>query len=84
MVKRTTLLLDEETRAAARDLAHEYKCSISEAIRRSVVRQRDAVVGVATGKRAMRKRALKTLFRLFADNDAAAEVRRLKTEDAGF
>jgi hypothetical protein len=84
MVKRTTLLLDEETQAAARDLAHEYKCSVSEAIRRSVVRQRDAMFGTPAGKRTERKRALKALFKLFADNDAREEVRRLKAEDAGF
>jgi len=29
-------------------------------------------------------RALRRLFDLFAENDAAAEVRRLKAEDAGF
>jgi len=84
MASRTTLVLDEEAREAARQLARRYGCSLSEAMRRALVRQRDADVGVPAGRRRERARALRRLFDLFAENDPAAEVRRLKAEDQGF
>jgi hypothetical protein len=84
MAPRTTLVLDEEAREAARQLARRYGCSLSEAMRRALVRQRDADVGVPAGRRRERARALRRLFDLFAENDPAAEVRRLKAEDQGF
>jgi len=84
MVHRTTLLLDDETRAAARELAGRHDCSVSEAIRRAVVRQRDAELGLPAKRRRERLRTLRRLFALFEGNDAATEVRRLKSEDAGF
>ena len=43
---RTTLILDEETQKAARELAARYGCSFSEAIRRAVLRHRANVFGV--------------------------------------
>jgi hypothetical protein len=84
MASRTTLVLDDESRQAARQLARLYGCSLSEAMRRALVRQRDADVGVPAARRRERVRALRRLFDLFEDNDAAAEVRRLKEEDRGF
>jgi hypothetical protein len=84
MASRTTLVLDDESRQAARQLARRYGCSLSEAMRRALVRQRDADVGVPAGRRRERARALRRLFDLFAENDPAAEVRRLKAEDQGF
>jgi hypothetical protein len=84
MASRTTLVLDEEARAAARELARRYRCSVSEAIRRSVIRQRDAELGVTLERRRGRTQALRRLFKLFEGNDPAEEVRRLKSEDAGF
>jgi hypothetical protein len=84
MASRTTLVLDEEAREAARQLARRYGCSLSEATRRALVRQRDAEVGVPPGRRSERGRALRRLFDLFGGNDPAAEVRRLKAEDRGF
>jgi len=84
MASRTTLVLDEKARAAARQLARLYRCSVSEAIRRSVVRQRDLAVGVPADRRRQRSRALKRLFSLFEGNDPVREVRRLKAEDEGF
>lgn len=84
MSKRTTLILDDDARQAARELAHRYGCSTSEAIRRAVVRQRDAVVGIPPTKRQERVRILERLFELFHDHDPAEEVRRLKEEDEGF
>jgi hypothetical protein len=84
MAHRTTLLLDDKARTAARDLARQYGCSVSEAIRRSVIHQRDLTVGLPAGRRAVRARALRRAFKLFAGNDPAAEVRSLKAQDAGF
>lgn len=84
MATRTTLVLDEQVRAAARELARRYGCSVSEAIRRSVIRQRDVELGLPSGRRRQRVLALKRLFDLLADNDPADEVRRLKAEDEGF
>ena len=81
---RTTLVLDPEARAAARQLARRYGCSVSEAIRRSLVRQRNAELGVPAARRRQRTATLRRLIGLFDDNDAAEEVRRLKAEDAGF
>lgn len=84
MGKRTTLILDEEARRAARQLAAEYGCSMSEAIRRAVVRQRDAVYGLTPGRSQERREILMRLFRLFEGHDADEEIRRLKAEDEGF
>ncbi len=84
MAHRTTLLLDDDTRQAARQLALRYGCSMSEAIRRAVVRHRDAVFGVPAESRRERRRVLERLFDLFAGHDAEEEVRRLKAEDLGF
>lgn len=84
MAHRTTLLLDDATRAAARDLARAYGCSVSEAIRRSVIHQRDLAVGLPAGRRVQRTRALRRAFELFEGNDAAAEIKRLKQQDEGF
>lgn len=81
---RTTLVLDEKARAAARQLAGRYGCSVSEAVRRSVVRQRDAELGMTPGRRREREAALRRLFDLFEGNDPREEVGRLKAEDEGF
>jgi Trm5-related predicted tRNA methylase len=82
--RRTTLILDEESRVAARQLADHYGCHVSEAIRRSLIAQRDSVAGVPKRIRQQRVRILKRLFEIFEGNDAAEEVRRLKMEDQGF
>jgi len=84
MAHRTTLVLDEPTRKAARELALRYDCSMSEAIRRAVLRHRDSVLGVPEKERETRTAALYRLFELFEGHDAEAEIRRLKAEDAGF
>ncbi len=84
VTKRTTLILDDETRLAARQLAASYDCSVSEAIRRAVVLQRDAVQGLPLEKRRRRVRTLERLFGLFEGNDPEEEVRRLKAQDEGF
>ena len=84
MSMRTTLLLDDEVRAAARELAHRYGCSTSEAIRRAILRHRDAVFGLPEARRKERLQTLDRLFELFEDHDAADEIRRLKEQDDGF
>ncbi len=84
MVKRTTILLDESTRSAARQLALRYGCSTSEAIRKAILRHRDTVFGVPAENRAERRKSLTQLFDLFAGNDAEDEIRRLKYQDEGF
>ena len=82
--RRTTLTLDDEADAAARQLAEHYGCPVSDAIRRSLISQRDSVVGMPKAARQQRVRTLKRLFELFEGVDAAEEVRRLKLEDRGF
>jgi len=84
MSSRTSIILDEESRRAARELALRYGCSTSEAIRRALVRQRDSVFGISAGGRKQRKDILDRLFHLFEGSDAADEVRRLKEQDDGF
>ena len=82
--RRTTLIVDAEADAAARQLADYYHCPVSDAIRRSLIAQRDSVTGVPKEMRQQRVKTLKRLFDLFEGNDAVAEVRRLKAEDQGF
>ena len=74
-------MLDEEVLSAARELAHRYGCSTSEAIRRAVLRHRDAVMGIPPARRAERVRILEHLFVLFEGHDPADEVRRLRESD---
>jgi len=84
MQKRTTILLDDEAQAAARELAHRYGCSASEAIRRSVLRHREAVMGVSPARRRERVQVLNRLIDLFEGHDVEDEIRRLKEQDEGF
>jgi hypothetical protein len=84
MASRTTLVLDDKAREAARQLARRYGCSLSEATRRALIRQRDVELGVPRERRRERVEALGRLFDLFEDNDPLAEVKRLKAEDEGF
>ncbi len=84
MAKRTTLVLDEESRRAAAELATHLQCSVSEAIRRAIVKYRASIMGLSDDRRKQRKESLEELFRLFEGHDAAGEVDRLKLEDEGF
>ncbi len=77
---KTALVLDDETRQAARQLALRNGCSMSEAIRRAVLRQRDAAIGVPVEKRQERRQILARLFELFEGNDPDEEIRHLNTE----
>ena len=80
---RTSLLLDEDSRQAARELAQLYGCSSSEAIRLAIVRHRDALLGVPEQARRERRKVLGRLIKLFEGHDAKAEISRLKREDEG-
>ena len=84
MAIRTTLILGEDMRSAARESAHGYGCSTTEAISRVVLRHRDAVLGIPPVRRAERVRIAERLFDLFQDHDPVDEVRRLKEQDEGF
>jgi hypothetical protein len=84
MATRTTILLDDDTRRAARDLASKFDCSVSEAVRRAVVRYRDIVVSSGPDQIERRQQALQRAFALFEGSDPDAEIRRLKREDEGF
>jgi hypothetical protein len=79
-----TLILGDAARRAARNLAAFYGCSLSEAIRRAVIRQRDSVFGVAPQARRERRKLLERLFVLFEGNDPEEEIRRLNAEDERF
>lgn len=84
MHKRTTILLDDEAQAAARELAHRYGCSASEAIRRSILQHRETVMGVSPERRKERVQVLKRLIDLFEGHDVEEEIRRLKEQDEDF
>ena len=81
MTKRTTILLDEQSRRAARALATKLEVSPSEIVRRALVHYREHLLGSPAAKRRRRQECLESLFALFDGNDAEAEVRRLKQED---
>lgn len=80
---RTTIVLDDEAQRAARELAAKYACSMSEAIRRAIVRQRSQEFGVSEERRRERLDAFARLIELFDGNDASSEIARLKSEDEG-
>ena len=84
MAHRTTILLDEETQQAARELALSFGCSTSEAIRRSVKSHRDVVFGIPAEECRERVLVLEKLIDLFEGNDADEEISRLKKEDLSF
>jgi len=80
---RTSLILDDESRRAARQLAARYGCSTSEAIRRAVLGHRNTVFGIPANSRQERSASLVRLIELFAGHDPVDELRRLKEQDEG-
>jgi hypothetical protein len=58
--------------------------SISKAVRQSLIRQRDAEIGLSAQRRCQRAQTLRRLLELFQGSDPAAERRRLKNEGLGF
>lgn len=84
MVTRTTIVLDEPARRAARRLAARWGCSSSEAIRRALVAQSDVLLGASRARRAEKRRLLLQLCDLWGGMDANAEIAQRKAEDAYF
>jgi hypothetical protein len=84
MSQRTSLVLDEKCRRAARQLAARMGCTVSEAIRRAILRQRDVELGPSREEIRRRVRLLEVIFELHECEDPAAEVARLKAEDRYF
>jgi len=84
MARRTTILLDNKSRRAAKQLAGALDVSVSEAVRRAIVAYRDQVVGASVDARRRRVRAFQHAIELFEGNDAEAEVRALKQQDKYF
>ena len=72
--RRTTLIVDAEAYAAARQLADDYRCPVSDAIRRSLIAQRDSVTGVPKQMRQQRVKTLKRLFDLLRDAAGRQEL----------
>ena len=83
MAHRTTLLLDDETRTAARELAARMQVSVSEAIRRAILESHGRARGVSAEDRQKRLTALKELAKSFQGYDPREELRAL-AEDDGF
>lgn len=84
MYQRTTVMLDEESLRAARELSTRLNVSTSEAIRRAIVGYRDQLTETPTHLRRERRRMFEELIEAFQGHDPAEEVRRLKEEDEGF
>jgi hypothetical protein len=84
MQARTTIVLDDKSRRAAKRLARRWDCSVSEAIRRALVRESEATLGPSAVVRREKRRLLERLIALCEGNDAGAEIARRKAEDAGF
>lgn len=84
MGDRTTIVLDDESRRAAEELAEAHHTSLSAVIRQALVRQRDLELGVSDASRSRRRAALERLFELFEDHDPDAEIEELKRQDEGF
>ncbi len=83
-MKRTTVVLDSASLAAAHQLSGRLHISMSEVIRRALLDYRDKMVGVTPEFRDQRVKALHELFDLLAGHDARDEIRRLKSEDASY
>lgn len=81
MAQRTTLILDDDTRNAARELASALQVPVSEAIRRAIVRYRDQLRGVPPEGRRRRVEALRELVGLFEGYDASQELRAIRESD---
>jgi hypothetical protein len=84
MAHRTTILLSDDARRAAREVATVLEVTPAEAVRRAIVAYRDQVLGVPAESRKRRVQAFKRVAELFADNDPEVEIRALKAQDSFF
>jgi hypothetical protein len=82
---RTTVILDEPARLAAKTLATKLGITPSEAIRQALIAYRDQVCGgVSESEVRRRSNAFSRLTELMDGNDAESEIARLKREDDFF
>ena len=81
---RTTIILDEHSKRAARELALRLDCSTSEAIRRAIVSHKEQVFGIPLETRRERTEILLKWIDASEGMDPEAEVNRIKAEDEGF
>ena len=81
MVHRTTLMLDDETRTAARELASKLQISVSEAIRRAILQSHSQLQGISPDDRRKRLQALSQLAKSFQGYDPSDELKALQEED---
>jgi hypothetical protein len=84
MSDRTTIVLDPRSRRAAEELAAADRISLSEAIRRAVLVERERRLGRGSAEQVQRRQALERLFELFSGHDAEAEIAELKRQDESF
>jgi hypothetical protein len=84
MAHRTTILLDDESRRATKQVAARLEVTPSEAVRRAIVAYRDQLVGVSSDNKGRRLRAFQRAIQLFEGHDGAAEIRSLKDQDRYF
>lgn len=82
---RTTVVLDQPSRLAAKTLARTLGITPSEAIRRALIAYRDQVLGGVSPAEIKRRRAAFTeLTELMDGNDPEAEIARLEREKEFF
>ncbi len=81
---RTTILLDPDSRRAAKQLAAKLDVSPSEVIRRALLRYRDELMGGSGAGIRRRRSALDRSLSVFAGVDPGAEVTRMKRDDEGW
>ena len=81
MNHKTTVLLDEESHLAARQLAAKFDVSTSQAIRQAIVGYRDLVVGPPADLVARRTAAFSKLVELFDGRDPEVEMRAMESID---
>ena len=81
MERRTTVLLDPESRKAAKQIAAKLDVSASEVIRRALRSYAASTRRVTSKEKRRRTLALKRLISSFAGNDPEREIARLKRED---
>ena len=81
MSRRTSIVLDDASSQALRDLARHLGCSASEVVRRALMSYRERVVGVPVEKRRRRRAALEALIASMDGHDWRAELAALKEQD---
>ncbi|MGB0679042.1 MAG: hypothetical protein ACPGUV_05220 [Polyangiales bacterium] len=84
MAGRTSLIFDQQTEQAVRELKQRLHCSMAEVVRRALHAYHHQVMRDAHGRVSQQQALLQKLYTSFRNHDPAAEVARLKDEDAYF